>query len=102
MEGFLLKLYIAGHTPRSAHAIAHLRRICAEAIPGQHELVIIDVLECPQLAEEAKVLVAPTLVRAFPLPLRRIVGDLSHTGKVLQCLEVSLLQEERRQETSFE
>ena len=102
MGVLLLKLYIAGHTPRSANAIANLRRICEEAIPGRHELVIIDVLECPQLAEEAKVLVTPTLVRAFPLPLRRIVGDLSNTAKVLQCLEVSLPPEERRRDTTFE
>jgi circadian clock protein KaiB len=102
MGVFLLKLYITGHTPRSANAIANLRRLCAEAIPGQHELVIIDVLECPQLAEEAKVLVTPTLVRALPLPLRRIVGDLSNTARVLQCLEIPLMQEERRRDTTGE
>jgi circadian clock protein KaiB len=102
MGAFLLKLYIAGHTPRSATAIANLRRICEEAIPGQHEMVIIDVLECPQLAEEAKVLVTPTLVRAFPLPLRRIVGDLSNTARVLQCLEIPRRQEERRLDTTVE
>ena len=88
MGVLLLRLYVAGHTPRSEYAIANLRRICEEALPGQYELVIVDVLECPQLAEAEKILATPTLIRLSPPPLRRVVGDLASTEKVLLGLEL--------------
>ena len=88
MGVLLLRLYVAGHTPRSEHAIANLRRICEEALPGQYELVIVDVLECPQLAEAEKILATPTLIRLSPPPLRRVVGDLSSAEEVLLGLEL--------------
>jgi circadian clock protein KaiB len=85
----LLQLYIAGLTPRSERAIVNLRRICEEELSNHYEPVIIDVLERPQLAEDERILVTPTLVRPLPLPSRRVVGDLSDTKKVL--LELDLL-----------
>lgn len=88
MGVLVLKLYIAGHTPRSEHAIANLRRICEETLHGQYELVIIDVLESPQVAEEDKILATPTVIKAMPPPLRRVIGDLSSTEKVLLGLEL--------------
>jgi circadian clock protein KaiB len=85
----LLQLYIAGLTPRSERAIANLRQICEEELDHHYEMVIIDVLERPQVAEDERILVTPTLVKPVPLPSRRVVGDLSDTKKVL--LELDLL-----------
>jgi circadian clock protein KaiB len=84
----LLKLYITGQTPRSERAIANLRRIGDEALGGDYELVIIDVLEQPHLAEADRVMVTPTLIRQVPPPPRRVLGDLSDTARVLMELRV--------------
>ena len=88
MGKILLKLYITGQTPKSERAIANMRRICEEDLEGQYELVIIDVLERPQLAEDEKILATPTLTKELPLPLRRIIGDLSDSDKVLLGLDM--------------
>jgi circadian clock protein KaiB len=88
MSIYVLKLYIAGQTPRSARAVANLRRICDEELHGQYDLVIIDVLETPQAAEQEHILATPTLIKALPLPLRRVIGDLSSTEQVLLGLEL--------------
>ncbi len=88
MNKVLLKLYVTGETPKSERAIANLRRICEGELEGQYELVIIDVLERPQLAEDEKILATPTLTKELPLPLRRIIGDLSETDKVLLGLDI--------------
>ncbi len=88
MDKYILKLYITGQTPRSQRAIANLRRICEEELKGQYEMVVIDVLERPQLAEDEKILATPTLVKELPLPIRRIIGDLSDTEKVLIGLDL--------------
>jgi circadian clock protein KaiB len=85
----LLQLYITGLTPRSERAIANLKRICEEKLDGRYEMVIIDVLERPQLAEDERILVTPTLIKPLPLPSRRVIGDLSDMDKVL--LELDLL-----------
>ncbi len=85
----LLQLYITGLTPRSERAIANLRRICEEKLDGRYEMAIIDVLERPQLAEDERILVTPTLIKPLPLPSRRVIGDLSDMDKVL--LELDLL-----------
>jgi circadian clock protein KaiB len=85
---YLLKLYVTGRTPRSEKAIANLRRICDEELHGQYEMQIIDVLEHPQLAEDEKILATPTLIKRLPPPLRRVIGDLSDTEKVLLGLDV--------------
>jgi circadian clock protein KaiB len=89
MEKYRLKLFITGQTSRSTRAIANLRRICEDALTD-YELDIIDVLERPQLAEDDRVLATPTLIKEFPPPVRRIIGDLSDTEKVLLGLELSL------------
>lgn len=88
MGKYLLKLYVTGQTPRSKKAIANIRRICAEELRGQYNLVIIDVLERPHLAEDEKILATPTLIKELPLPLRRIIGDLSNTERVLLGLDL--------------
>jgi len=88
MKKFKLKLYVTGQTPRARQAIANLERIAADELNGQYEVQIVDVLENPQLAEDEKILATPTLIKTLPPPLRRIVGDLSDTEKVLLGLDV--------------
>jgi circadian clock protein KaiB len=88
MNKFLLKLYITGDTPRAERAINNLRQVCERELHNQYELIIIDVLEHPHLAEEEKIMVTPTLVRELPPPRRRIIGDLTDTAKVLLGLNI--------------
>src|SRR5665647_2028443 len=72
MNKYLLKLFITGESLRSSRAITNLRRICEDELGTEYDLVIIDVLERPQLAEDARILATPTLIKEFPLPVRRI------------------------------
>ena len=88
MEKVLLKLYITGHSNTSRHAIANLRRICKENLDDMYDILIIDVLERPQLAEDERILATPTLIKELPPPLRRIIGDLSNREKVLLGLDL--------------
>ena len=88
MNKFLLKLYITGQTPKSGRVIANIRRICEQELEGRHELVVIDVLKQPQLAEDEKIMVTPTLIKELPPPLSRVIGDLSDTEKVLLRLDL--------------
>jgi circadian clock protein KaiB len=84
----LLRLYITGLTPKSERAIANMHRICEEELGGLYELLVIDVLEHPQLAEDEKILATPTLIKELPPPLRRVIGDLSDTERVLLGLDI--------------
>lgn len=88
MGNYILTLYVTGRTARAEVAIENLKRICEEQLDGQYELSIIDVLEQPQLAEDEKILATPTLIKQLPPPLRRVIGDLSDTEKVLLGLNV--------------
>lgn len=88
MGKVLLKLFVTGQTIRSGRAIANLRRICEESLGTEYELTIVDVLERPQLAEDERILATPTLIRESPLPVRRIIGDLSDTKQVLLGLDL--------------
>ncbi|MBF0273181.1 MAG: circadian clock protein KaiB [Magnetococcales bacterium] len=85
---YVLKLFVTGHTPRSERAIHNLRRICERELEGRYEMVVIDILEHPQSAEDEKILATPTLIKALPLPLRRIIGDLTDKEKVLLGLDL--------------
>lgn len=88
MNRYVIKLYITGQTSRSQRAIANLRRICEEELAGQYDLVVIDLLERPQLAEDEKILATPTVVKELPAPIRRIIGDLSDSERVLLGLDL--------------
>lgn len=88
-QRLVLKLFICGASPRAETAVANLRHICDNDLKGDYSLEVIDVLEQPDLAEEAKVLATPTLIKLRPLPLRRIIGDLSDREKLLVGLEVA-------------
>lgn len=89
MNKFKLRLYVTGKTPKSERAIANLKEICERDLKGLYELQIIDVLESPQLAENEKILATPTLIKDLPPPLKRIIGDLSNSEKVLLGLDLS-------------
>lgn len=86
---FLLKLYVTGSSSRAQQAISNLERICEQELQGKYELEIIDVLEHPEKAEDARILATPTLIKRLPPPLRRVIGDLSDKEKVLLGLEVA-------------
>ncbi|MEQ8277306.1 MAG: circadian clock protein KaiB [Deltaproteobacteria bacterium] len=88
MNRFILKLYITGNTPRSERAIENLERICRVELEGKYEMQVFDIIERPQLAEDERILATPTLIKSLPLPLRRIIGDLSDTEKVLLGLDL--------------
>jgi len=89
MNKFKLRLYVTGKTPKSERAIANLKEICEKGMEGLYELQVIDVLESPQLAEDEKILATPTLIKDLPPPLKRIIGDLSNSEKVLLGLDLS-------------
>lgn len=87
-EYFELRLYVAGQTPKSIQAFANLKKLCEEYLKGQYSIEVIDLLENPQLAEGDQILAIPTLVRKLPQPLKKIIGDLSETERVLIGLDL--------------
>jgi circadian clock protein KaiB len=85
---YVLRLYVTGMTPRSLQAVANLRAICEVHLAGRYDLEVIDIRERPQLTRDEQVIAAPTLVKKLPLPIRRIVGDLSDVERVLFGLDL--------------
>jgi len=83
-----LRLYLAGQTPRSIAALANLKNLCKEHLAGKYRLEVIDLLKNPQLARGDQIIAIPTLVRRLPQPIRRIIGDLSNTERVLVGLQL--------------
>jgi circadian clock protein KaiB len=86
-----LKLYVAGETPKSAAALANLRRVCETHLVGRYQIEVIDLLVNPRLAAGDQILAVPTLVRKVPEPIRKIIGDLSNEQRVLVGLDVKPL-----------
>lgn len=84
----VLRLYIAGQTPRSLAALSNLKKICSEHLGGRYRVEVIDLLKDPALARDHQILAIPTLVRQIPAPLQKIIGDLSDTGRVLVGLDI--------------
>lgn len=87
-EVWTLRLYVAGQTPKSVAAFANLKRICEEFLAGKYRIEVIDLLENPQLAKGDQILAVPTLVRKLPEPVKKIIGDLSNTERVLVGLDL--------------
>jgi len=83
-----LRLYVAGQTPKSLAAFANLKKICEEHLAGQYHIEVIDLIKKPQLASGDQILAIPTLVRKLPEPIRKIIGDLSDTERVLVGLNL--------------
>ncbi len=83
-----LRLYVAGQTPRSLAAFSNLKKICEDHLKGRYHIDVIDLLEQPQLSKGDQILAIPTLVRRLPQPVRKIIGDLSNTERVLVGLDL--------------
>lgn len=87
-ESYELRLYVAGQTPKSIVAFANLKKICEEHLAGKYHIEVIDLLQNPQLARGDQILAIPTLVRKLPEPVKKIIGDLSNTERVLVGLDL--------------
>jgi circadian clock protein KaiB len=87
-DKWLLRLYVAGQTPKCIAAFANLKKICAEFLEDRYQIEVIDLLDNPQLARGDQIIAIPTLVRNLPEPMRKIIGDLSNTEKVLVGLDL--------------
>lgn len=85
---YILKLYVAGQSPKSVNAITNIKKICEENLQGRYELEVIDLYQQPQLAQGEQIIAVPTLIRKLPPPLRRIIGDMSNTERVLVGLDI--------------
>jgi circadian clock protein KaiB len=83
-----LRLYVAGHSPRTITALANLKKICEEHMPNHYEIKVIDLLENPKLAAGDQIIAIPTLVRKLPKPLKKIIGDLANEERVLVGLDL--------------
>lgn len=87
-HGYNLRLYIAGQTPKSIAAITNLNRLCEQHLSGRYTIEVIDLMHNPALAQRDQIVAIPTLIRQLPEPLKRIIGDLSNTEKVLVGLDI--------------
>ena len=87
-ERYVLRLYVTGMTPRSMRAINNLRAICDEYLKGRYDLEVIDIYQQPVLAKGEQIIAAPTLIKKLPLPMRRIIGDMSNRDGVLLGLDL--------------
>ena len=85
---YVLRLYVSGQTPRSTLAVANLRRFCQEHLSGRYTLEVIDIYKNPEACEAQQIIAAPTLIKALPLPLRRLIGNLSNEEKILVGLDL--------------
>ena len=88
VDFWILKLYVAGQTPKSTAAFSNLKRICEEHLAGKYKIEIIDLLKNPQLAKGDQILAIPTVVRQLPPPVKKLIGDLANTERVLVGLDV--------------
>ena len=86
---YRLRLFVTGTTPRSARAIQNLRTICEGHLAGRYDLEVIDIYQHPEHVKAEQIVVTPTLVKQFPLPLRKLIGDLSDTARVLDALDIA-------------
>ena len=87
-DGYNLRLYVAGQTPKSMAAIANLNKLCETYLSGRYSIEVIDLMKDPALAQRDQIVAIPTLIRKLPEPLKRIIGDLSNADKVLVGLDI--------------
>lgn len=97
---YVLKLFITGSSPRSVRAIANIRSMCEEYLPGRYDLEVVDIYQQPTEAKGEQIIAAPTLIRKLPKPARRLVGDLSNRDKVLVGLD--LCEEDKETQVASE
>jgi circadian clock protein KaiB len=86
---YVLRLYVTGLSPRAKEAIRNIKRLCEEELHGRYDLKVIDIYQQPELAKKEQILAAPTLIRTLPLPLRKMVGDMSDREKIIVGLEIT-------------
>jgi circadian clock protein KaiB len=91
-EVWNLRLYVAGQTPKSIRAFANLKALCEEHLQGRYQIEVVDLLKHPQLARGDQIVAIPTLVRKLPQPVRKIIGDLSNTIRVLVGLDLRRIE----------
>jgi len=89
---YVLRLYVTGTTRHSTRAIVNIRKICEEHLQGRYELEIVDIAQHPTLAEGEQIIAAPTLIKKLPLPLRRFIGDMSQTERILLGLDLRVMK----------
>jgi circadian clock protein KaiB len=94
-EKYLLRLFVTGNTPQSSRAIANIKNICEEHLKGRYELEVVDLYQQPELAKEEQILAAPTLIKKLPLPLRRIIGDLSNSERLIVGLDLQKIRNKK-------
>jgi circadian clock protein KaiB len=87
-ERYLLRLYVAGMTPRSSRAVARTKEICEKYLKGRYELEVVDIYQHGTLSKGEQIVAAPTLIKKLPLPLRRVIGDMTNTEKILLGLDL--------------
>ncbi len=87
-ESRVLRLYVAGQTPRSLRAVANVHKICADQLGGRYRLEVIDLYQQPQLAQDEQIIALPALIKRLPEPLRMVIGDMSDTRRVLVGLDL--------------
>ncbi len=87
-QRYVLRLYVTGMTPRSTEAVANLKAVCDEHLEGRYDLEVIDIYQHAELARDEQIIAVPTLVKKLPLPLRRVIGDLSNRDRVLFGLDL--------------
>lgn len=88
-QQYVLRLYVTGTTPRSSRSILNIQKLCQERLRGRYKLEVIDIYQQPELARQEQIIAAPTLVKKLPLPLRKLVGDLSDSARVTVGLDLS-------------
>lgn len=87
-EKYALRLFVTGMTPKSLRAIANVKKICEEKLPGRYELEVIDIYQHPELTRREDIIAAPTLVKTLPPPLRKLIGDMSDTERIVMALDL--------------
>jgi circadian clock protein KaiB len=87
-EKYCLRLYVTGTTPKSLRAIANIKRICEEHLPGRYSLEVIDIYQQPGLAKGEQIIAVPTLIKKLPLPLRKFIGDMTNSDRILIGLDL--------------
>jgi circadian clock protein KaiB len=91
-DRYILRLFVTGTTPQSVKAISNIKHICEEHLKGKYDLEVVDLYQQPDLARGEQIIAAPTLIKKLPLPLRRIIGDMSNTERVLVGLEIKEME----------
>lgn len=88
LEKYVFHLYVAGNSPKSVRAIQKLTKICEEHLQGRYELEVIDIYQQPELLEKEQIFAVPTLIKKLPLPLQRLIGDMTNTEKIIVTLDI--------------